>query len=88
MTDFFCEYMARERRRDLDAVDRQLEQWGWFRRGVAAPGPAAWRVRVAAALVRLAGWVQGGSGRVEMVRSGGAAAEEDRAAKCCWPQSR
>jgi len=59
MTDFFYEYEASKQFRELEALDRRLEHWGWYRRhetGSAAPG---WRVRVGEALIGLGFWLQG-----------------------------
>jgi hypothetical protein len=65
MVHFFYEKVTLERLRELEALDRQLERWGWFRRKEFAPasrGPRSrgWRSRAGAGLVRLGLWLQGG----------------------------
>jgi hypothetical protein len=53
MTDYFHEYVVRELFREGQQMDRQLEQWGWFR-GAATPGlPGRFRVGVGSVLVQL-----------------------------------
>lgn len=62
MTDFFYEYEASKQFRELEALDRRLEHWGWYRRhetGSAAPGR---RFRVGEALIYLGCWLQGRGG--------------------------
>jgi hypothetical protein len=59
MTDFLDEYRIRERLRELEALDRRLERWGWFRRHGTAPSVPGWRFRLGERLVRLGFRLQG-----------------------------
>jgi len=61
MTEFFHEHMMRERFRELEALDRKLEEWGWFRcYGKGLNTDRGWRFRVGEAFIRLGRWLQGG----------------------------
>ena len=40
MTIFFHEYEASRQRRELEALDRKLEHWGWYRRHEGKSLPA------------------------------------------------
>jgi len=53
MRDFFFEYEIRQRLLALEAVDRRLERWGWFRRHEGRPPETGWRFRAGRALIRL-----------------------------------
>ena len=46
MTSFFTEYEVGERLRELEALDRRLERWGWFRRHENRPPDTGWRFRM------------------------------------------
>jgi hypothetical protein len=59
MTYFFDEYQVRERLRELQALDRRLERWGWFRQHKTAPRAVGWRFRLGERLVRLGFRLQG-----------------------------
>ena len=65
MTDFFYEYELREQLRRLEAVDRRLERWGWFRRGETAREEAGLSFRAGTLLIRLGSWLQRGRGSPE-----------------------
>jgi hypothetical protein len=58
MTFLFTEYEVGERLRELDALDRRLERWGWFRRHENRPPDTGWRFRVGEALIRLGNRLQ------------------------------
>ncbi len=59
MRNAFIEYEALRQQRDLEAIDRQLERWGWFRRPDHLPPAWGWRVRLGKALIRLGRWLEG-----------------------------
>jgi hypothetical protein len=66
MTSFFTEYDVGERLRELEALDRRLERWGWFRRHENRPPDTGWRFRMGEALIRLGNRLQErGSPRAE-----------------------
>lgn len=58
MTILFYEYEALKQMRELEAIDRRLEHWGWHRRHEAGSLPAGWRLRVGRALINLGCWLQ------------------------------
>jgi hypothetical protein len=53
MDDFLADYTLREQFRELEALDRRLTRWGWFRRNEHRPRKSGWRVRIGEALIRL-----------------------------------
>ncbi len=59
MTDFFYEYEVSKQFRELEALDRRLERWGWFRGHEIGSAPAGWRFRIGRALIHLGCWLQG-----------------------------
>lgn len=59
MTDFFYEYEVSKKIREIEALDRRLEKWGWYRRGHHVPEKPGWRFRLGATLVRAGCWLQG-----------------------------
>lgn len=75
MTDFFYDHEMRGKFRELEALDRRLTQWGWFRRGGTTQGSPGWRYRAGTVLVRLGEWLKGERVPTRVPRSGGAAAE-------------
>jgi hypothetical protein len=79
MTYFFDEFQVRERLRELQALDRQMERWGWFRRQERPPRVSAWRFRLGEGLVRLGFRLQGRS-EVE----GSVVSEEPRLDRDGW----
>ena len=70
MTIFFHEYEASRQRRELEALDRKLEHWGWYRRHEGKSLPAGWRLRVGKLLIALGCWVQG-RGHAEAIGASG-----------------
>lgn len=58
MTHFFYEHGMRQQMRELAALDRQLERWGWFRRHEHRPRKSGWLFRAGEALIRLGCWLQ------------------------------
>ncbi len=62
MRFFFTEYEVGERLRELEALDRRLERWGWFRRHETVSAPSGWRFRVGKVLIRLGSRLQEGGG--------------------------
>jgi len=60
MRDFFFEYEIRQRLLTLEAVDRRLERWGWFRRHEGRPPETGWRFLAGMALIRLGRRLQEG----------------------------
>jgi len=70
MTSFFTEYEVGERLRELEALDRKLERWGWFRRHETVSAAPGWRFRMGEALIRLGGWLQGRTDAETAVISG------------------
>ena len=62
MTHFYYEHELRQQMRELDALDRQLEHWGWFRQQEHRPRNRGWLFLAGEALVRLGHWMQGRRG--------------------------
>jgi hypothetical protein len=60
---------------ELEALDRKLERWGWFRRGGTTQGSPGWRYRAGAVLVRLGEWLKGEGVPTRVPGSGGAAVD-------------
>ncbi len=58
MTHFYYEFELRQQMRELDALDRQLERWGWFRRHEHRPRKRGCLFRTGETLVRLGYWLQ------------------------------
>jgi hypothetical protein len=58
MTNFYDEHRLLRQMRELAALDRQLERWGWFRRHEHRPRKSGWLFRAGEALVRLGYWLQ------------------------------
>jgi hypothetical protein len=56
----FEEYEIRKQFQRLEAVDRRLERWGWFRRHEGRPPETGWRFRAGKALIRLGRRLQEG----------------------------
>ncbi len=59
MRNAFIEYEVSRQHRDLEGIDRQLERWGWFRRGESLPPASGWKVRLGRTLVRLGRRLEG-----------------------------
>lgn len=59
MTDFFYEYEVSKQIRELEALDRRLEHWGWYRGRKIGSAREGWRFRIGEALVHLGYWLQG-----------------------------
>ncbi len=59
MTNFYHEWLIQQQFRDLEALDRQLDRWGWFRSFGESARKRGWRVRVGASLIRVGSWLQG-----------------------------
>jgi len=59
MTILYYEYELLKHMRELEARDRRLEHWGWYRRHETGPLPAEWRLRVGRALIHLGCWLEG-----------------------------
>ncbi len=59
MTNFFYEWLIRQQLRDLEALDRRLDRWGWFQRFGDSTRRRGWRVRLGTSLVRVGSWLQG-----------------------------
>jgi hypothetical protein len=57
---FEYEYELRKHFQKLEAVDRQLERWGWFRRHESRPPEIGWRFLAGMALIRLGRRLQEG----------------------------
>ena len=75
MTEFFREHMMRERFRELAAVDRRLEAWGWFRRhGKVTAAERGWRFRVGGGFIRVGRWLQKGVTPMDVADDRGASA--------------
>ena len=53
MTHFYHEHELRQQMRELAALDRQMERWGWFRRHDHRPRRLGWLFRVGERLIRL-----------------------------------
>ena len=70
MTSFFTEYEVGERLRELEALDRKLERWGWFRRHENRPPDPGWRFRLGEVLIRLGCRLQGRRGAEGLAVSG------------------
>jgi hypothetical protein len=70
MTSFFTEYEVGERLRELEALDRRLERWGWFWRHENRPPDTGWRFRMGEALIRLGRRLQGSRGAEGLAVSG------------------
>lgn len=58
MTHFYYEHELRQQMRELDALDRQLEHWGWFRQHEHRPQKLGPLYRLGEALIRLGYWLQ------------------------------
>ena len=67
----FTEYDLSTQFRELEAIDRRLERWGWFRGHENRPPAAGWRFHAGEALIRLGRRLQG-RGKAEVL----AASEE------------
>ena len=50
MTQFYYEHKLLRQMRELTALDRQLEHWGWFRRHEHRPRKSGWLFRAGEAL--------------------------------------
>ena len=53
MRPSFTEHDVSEHFRELEAIDRRLEHWGWFRRHENRLPHIGWRFRAGEALIRL-----------------------------------
>ena len=58
MTILYYEYEALRQMRELEALDRRMEQWGWYRRHETGSLSAGWRLRVGRVLIGFGYWLQ------------------------------